>query len=257
VNFDAMNEQLVALKESDGAPNASYYFGLVNPAATFNDYCSYSCVTGQSYVVDSASDGSYRVGAGVGFSGEDSAWTLAHELGHMHGRGHAPCDVSTSDYFPYSGGMIGTWGYDPRSGKFLNPADYADFTSYCEPMWTSDYTYQALFDRVIAIGALAYSLQPSASYRFLRVSADGSLDWGAKVVLSTRPAGRSGEIRYLDDHGNSIAIGKAAIVDVSRAGKASWLVPEPPVGTRQVQAMLPRHGSRTIALLDSGPTSNP
>lgn len=250
MNFDALNEQLVSLKEADGSPSYEYYFGLVNPADTFNKYCSYSCVTGQSYVVETASDGTHRVGAGVGFTGEESAWTLVHELGHMHGRGHAPCDVSPADYFPYKGGMIGTWGYDPRSGKFFDPANVADFMSYCDPMWSSDYTFQNIFQRVVAVGAQTYSLPLSipVPYRFLRVKPDGAFEWGRTVTLSSRPSSRSAPIRFLDAQGVMVREAEAAVVPVSRDGKTSWLIPAAPVAARSVEVPLPAHGLRRVAL---------
>jgi hypothetical protein len=250
VDFDAMNEQMLALKESDGAPSYQYYYGLFNPADTFNKYCSVSCTTGQSYEVAAPADGTHRVGAGVGFTGEDSAWTFVHELGHMHGRGHAPCNVSNAEAFPYKGGLIGTWGYDSRSGKFFDPTIVADYMSYCQPRWTSDYTFQNIFDRILEVGAQTDSLSFSTPipFRFLRSYADGSFEWGSKVMLSTRPHSRTSQIRFLDDKGSMIAQSQAAVVPISQDGKTSWLIPLPPNGARSVELRNPIQGVRRIAL---------
>jgi hypothetical protein len=154
VDFTALNDVLVNLRASDGAADDAYYYALVVPADTFDAYCGGSCVTGQSYVVEDPTAADIRVGGGVSFPGEDAAWTFAHELGHMHGRSHAPCAVSSSDpAFPYAGGSIGVWGRDERSQTFIDPTPTADFMGYCDPQWVSDYTYEALFERVQQVHA--------------------------------------------------------------------------------------------------------
>jgi hypothetical protein len=154
VDFTAVNDMLVNLRASDGAAFDEYYYALVVPADTFDDYCTGTCVTGQSYVVDDPANADIRVGGGVAFPGEDAAWTLAHELGHMHGRSHAPCDAGTTDpNFPYTNGGAGVWGWDDRTGTFVDPSVTADFMGYCSPAWVSDYTYQALYDRIEAVHA--------------------------------------------------------------------------------------------------------
>jgi hypothetical protein len=152
VKFGTMNNVLVGLRAEDKAPDDVYYYALVAPASTYDAYCGGSCVTGQSFVVDDPGDADIRVGSGLGFTGEDSAWTLAHELGHMHGRSHAPCGVNSYDPdFPYSKGATGVWGYDERHQEFFDPGPTRDMMGYCEPSWISDYTYKAMFQRVQAV----------------------------------------------------------------------------------------------------------
>jgi hypothetical protein len=152
VDFGAVNQMLIDLRTSDGAIDRQYYYALVAPASNFSTYCGGSCVTGQSYVVTDPSAADSRVGSGVGWGTESSAWTLAHELGHEHGRSHAPCDAGGADPdFPYAGGSIGVWGYDSRSRTFIALDMADDFMGYCDPTWTSDYTWSAIFERVRAV----------------------------------------------------------------------------------------------------------
>jgi hypothetical protein len=248
VNFDELNEMLVDLKESDGAAGREYYYALVKPASSFNAYCGSSCVTGQSFVVKNANDGAYRVGAGIGFTGEDSVWTLAHEMGHMHGRGHAPCDVSASAPYPYPGGSIGVWGLDPRANSFQDPAKVTDFMGYCDLQWISDHNYRALFDRVVAISSLPASGQLLAgSWTFLRVQADGTLQWGRTLRLSSPPRGEAGEVVFLDAHGLPLQTARASVVSSSHGHGSTWLVPEAPKGTHQLEVLLPHKGRTRIA----------
>jgi hypothetical protein len=154
VDFNSVNDVLTSLRANDGVADDVYYYAMLVPSDTFADYCGSGCVTGQSYVVTDPTAADVRVGAGVAFPGEDAAWTFAHELGHMHGRSHAPCDVSSWDpSFPYPNGSIGVWGWDDRSQTFVDPSATADFMGYCDPQWVSDYTYEALFERVQLVHA--------------------------------------------------------------------------------------------------------
>ncbi len=187
-DFGDLNGYLSDLKVNDGAASATYYYALVQPDPTFSEYCGGSCVTGQSFVVSSPENGDFRVGGGLGYSGERWAWTLAHELGHMHGRGHAPCDVSGSDSsYPYSGGSIGVWGYDPRIGTLHDPAVYSDLMGYCDDRWVSDYNFSNFWDRMIAVNNLPSQKSAQSSsrtrVRLLREDPSGALVWGRTISV--------------------------------------------------------------------------
>jgi hypothetical protein len=151
--FDAINDLLVDIRKQDGASFEEYYYGLINPASSFSKFCQGGCTTGQTFIVDDVRDAGIRVGAGHGFSGDDAAGTFVHEMGHAHGRLHAPCDVSRYDAnYPDPDGRTAGWGYSVIRDKWFDP-DHADFMSYCDPAWVSAYTYSALHERVLAIDA--------------------------------------------------------------------------------------------------------
>jgi hypothetical protein len=93
--------------------------------------------------------GSFGV-AGIGYIGQptalgrdDSENVASHELGHNFGRPHAPCGgaAGVDPAYPYAGGRIGSWGWNGRA--LLNPQQFVDLMSYCNPTWVSDYTYRA------------------------------------------------------------------------------------------------------------------
>ena len=71
--------------------------------------------------------------------------TFAHELGHNMGLRHAPCGlaVNPDPDFPYEDGSIGVFGYETRRGstKMVDPAEYRDLMTYCDPSWISDYHF--------------------------------------------------------------------------------------------------------------------
>ena len=93
-------------------------------------------------------------GAASGFGSNDS-WiggvvsvsgligeTIAHELGHNLGLGHAPCGNpgSLDLSFPYGDGNVGAWGYDILSNALVHHST-PDIMSYCDPVWISDHNF--------------------------------------------------------------------------------------------------------------------
>lgn len=94
--------------------------------------------------------GFYSVGGGIGFvgypvsAGSPSLRVVAHELGHNFGQWHAPCGNPSGidQNYPYAGGSIGSWGFDPSSNTLVNPATFKDIMGYCGTNWVSDYMYR-------------------------------------------------------------------------------------------------------------------
>lgn len=80
--------------------------------------------------------------AGIGILDID---TFAHELGHNMGLRHAPCGsaLNPDPDFPYEDGSIGIFGYETRRGnsRMVDPAEYWDLMTYCDPSWISDYHF--------------------------------------------------------------------------------------------------------------------
>lgn len=166
VDFNDINDLLYDLREGESPAASAYWFGMVKPAASFDDYCFGTCTTGQSYVADYPDDYDLRVGAGVAFNPEDGGATAVHEVGHMFGRYHAPCYVNSwDDDYPYEDGVLGVLGWDPRVPIALDPWDTTDFMGYCDPQGTSDYTFTALAQRSVAVAALSGSASKAGSRR--------------------------------------------------------------------------------------------
>ncbi|MBI5486547.1 MAG: hypothetical protein HY905_04370 [Deltaproteobacteria bacterium] len=180
-NFGALNEYVSDLKASEDDIPQSHYYSLVAPDVSFAAYCTPVCVAGESYLVTEPSASNVRVGAGIGFTGTESAWTMVHELGHVFGRGHSGCSVPRDDRsFPYAGGTIGVWGRDPRDGRFWPPAT-SDFMGYCTPQWVSDYTWNLLFERLEDLAGLG-AKAAGDRYRMLYVDfEEGVARWGAET----------------------------------------------------------------------------
>jgi hypothetical protein len=115
--------------------------------------------------------------------------TIIHELGHNHGRPHAPCGgVSGSDddfprEAPYgSEAGIGVQGFNVVDDELYRPfgeRDYKDIMSYCNPSWWSDYNWQNNLERTLTAWdreAPGHSQDTQWALKG-RVGADGEVSW--------------------------------------------------------------------------------
>lgn len=195
----------------DGAPD-SYYYALVEV------YCGGGCIAGIGWIGTTKAAVGFN-GFGASHSAADE--THAHEVGHNHGRQHAPgCGASGTDpSFPYTSGGKGyignttkqNFGFNIDSPAVYPATTYIDFMSYCNPTWVSDYTYEA-----IRSYAASHHMQPSITQpddRALLISGDINAQSGAvqfkPAYALDMPARlpRPGDhtIELLDAQGNVLA----------------------------------------------------
>ena len=152
-----MTLRVAALRALEAPTDDVYYYGLVNPAETRDEFCSGSsfCIGGIAPVNPDGPDGlgtpTQRIGAGLGYP-ERLADIAIHELGHAHGRYHAPCTGGNEppdpdlDY-PRDDGMIEEWGWNLITGELHPPGECSDFMGYCGDKHVSAYTWRALHQR--------------------------------------------------------------------------------------------------------------
>jgi hypothetical protein len=200
-------QAIMSLRAQDQPADDVYYYGLVNPNTSMSTYCGGGCVAGLSSL-GSVNDPSSRVSTSVGFTGSDSADTLVHELGHAHGREHAPCGLlgqASDPGFPYDNARIGVYGYDLIDEQRKGPESYADFMSYCYPVWISDYTFAGIADRMNRLSAQqAFIRADPTTYRVVIVNDDNSLIWGKPLRLPVQPSGVPVEVNLLDTRGKYV-----------------------------------------------------
>ncbi|WP_306590314.1 IPT/TIG domain-containing protein [Geothrix sp. 21YS21S-4] len=144
-NWDTLLNDLTAKHLADGASDR-YYFG-----ALAVDYAS--GVAGLGWVPPTSSTGfKYRTAIGwdkTGYAdGGNYPEVFAHETGHNMGRSHSPCGGASDPdpNYPYSGALIGMWGYDTVLNALQSPATTKDIMAYCKPNWVSDYTYKKILE---------------------------------------------------------------------------------------------------------------
>ena len=145
-------------------------------------------------------------GVGVGFFGVAATETAIHEVGHEHGRNHAPCGTSSGldEAFPHSMGEIGTWGYDLVTGELWPPNNTRDVMSYCNPVWVSDYNFKALFARIKLVNLAHYQLpEGPADVPYERWSlAASTLERRSPLTLPHPPNGLAVEVLVTRDGGS-------------------------------------------------------
>jgi hypothetical protein len=201
------------LRQEEGRGADWHYYGLISPAASFRAYCEDACVAGLSFrpLRPSALQ---QVSVGVGYTGKIAAETLAHELGHQHGRSHSPSPCGGADpadvdrNYPYDNGDIGVPGMDARDGTLV-PSSLKDLMGYCNPTWMSDYTYDELATRRTQIAAQAGARLVEATvltvpHRSAVVSADGRLSLGHVVRPGQSPIGEREVAQVFDRSGRLI-----------------------------------------------------
>jgi hypothetical protein len=235
-------EGLVGYRQNQNFGRETYVYGIFNPASSFANFCSSGCVAGLSLSVQNPGDDWARVSIGLGFSGEDSASTMVHEIGHAHGREHAPCGLGgqpSDPGYPYSGASIGVWGWDVVDRSHRSPNTYLDIMSYCSPGWVSDYTYDAYHDRMVAVGAMASVIpgeEGHSRWRTAIVEPSGDVRDGSATVESLLPPnGETRAIRFLDQDGNPVSDELASFHPFDHIEGGLLLYPEPGEGVDAVQ----------------------
>lgn len=201
--WDEALMRTLEVRQQDAPPLDAYYYGIFDPEPEFFQYCNQGCVTGLA-ILNGGEQGpdegqvDLRFAIGVGYQ-EAGPSTMAHELGHAHGREHADCGGAdgVDPNFPHPGGQIGVWGLDTESLELFSPTETTDIMGYCENEWVSDYTYRGLFERGKVVNTVAKWQDPvggaKARQKVAMVSIDGSgnAKWGGVTTTSAMgPAGR-------------------------------------------------------------------
>ncbi len=238
-----LNECL-SLRANDGAASNTYYYCAVRPSDDPVDFCAQGCVAGLG-PVPSAGDTFNR--AAIGLLYENGTDTFVHEIGHTLGLSHAPCGgVSGTDPdFPYSSGGIGVVGFDIAAQRLLD-TQHRDVMGYCGPVWISDYSYDKLYDRLVAVTASsANSLKRGTTPLALRpviIDVDGTLSIGDTIWIDSAPLGEAVTVEWIDEAGQSEKL-RATLVKVSHLPGGILYVPElanPPAMIR-----VPGYGTAT------------
>lgn len=220
--------ELFDIRQLDGSEPDVYYYGVFNPASSYQRFCGRGCLLGVTLLNNDPEDvgnPDLRQAIGVGYL-ETAMGTSAHEIGHAHGLLHANCgqglDPNSIDVeYPFERGSIGVWGYDLVANRLIAPQTYTDIMSYCDQQWISDYHYRKLLNRGRNVNLPRWSQGSDGTFRHEGVATAAtervltdvvSVDGEGVAWLGTRPlraASRGGErvmVRTTDESGASVEV---------------------------------------------------
>lgn len=182
-------------RDLDSVDPEVYYYGIFDPADSFEQFCAAGCVLGVTLLNDqppASGDVLLRMAVGLGYP-QIAATTALHEIGHAHGRAHVNCGAgldpnSIDANYPHPGTTTGVWGWDIVGEELQNPNQRADIMGYCENPWISDYNYIALHDRGQNVNASARLAAPT-NHHVLALDGAGGATWQADMTRPQMGAG--------------------------------------------------------------------
>lgn len=264
---------IMKTRREDAPDRDVYYVGLFTPKPTIDQFCTAGgCILGLAPLAEERDVG-MRAAIILGYKGRGTASTMAHELAHAHGRGHAPCGApaGVDEDFPYGSGGIGVWGYDIIQKKLINPGNrFRDFMTYCGPEWVSDYTYRSLYERMevlakqqagidAANGGAAGSTpgaRPSEMVQSFTVTGDGAVHEGPAIEqLAGNESGEQVTVSYEGAMGKVFATAKGRVRHLSETGDTIVLAPEAPLGA--VRARLTGPSFKGVTALRARTSTQP
>lgn len=235
---------LRTLRAADAAPDDVYYYGLLRPTEYFTEFCQGNCSAGIGYVAleDGNFEPPYRAAMGLGYFEDSSVRVALHEIGHAHGRRHAPCSplghISGVDPdYPYPDASTGVWGWDFRGDPMIRSPEWAtDFMGYCGNQWVSDYTYAGLAAAVRDANRIEESLhfevaQPGrvGDYQVLLVQPD-RVRWRKPRPPGSVASGKAERAWVLDASGAALEAIQVYRVNLADSEAYSLEVPTPKPG---------------------------
>ncbi len=229
------------LRYQDNADDQTYYYGVFTPASSYYNYCNRGCVAGMSALVTDYRYASMRTSIGLGYSGVEAANTMVHEVGHAHGREHAPCGLggqSSDNGYPNNNANLDQWGFDMRNTNLLQPNAHKDMMSYCSPIWISAYTYNGLYTRMTNVNNMSYMVNAE---EVMEDSQRGSEAWMSVIV------GLDGEVSW------GYPIGAPSVPDLQVETKSAYLIGEDGQRAGKVEGLFTPFGNRVGGIFSFPP----
>ncbi len=204
--WDTLLGTIALMRSSAEEPDNVYYYGYFKPDTTLQNYCEFGCVLGLS-LIGGPQDVWSRASIGLGFKGTEAGQTLIHEVGHAHGRSHAPCGLGGQAFdtsFPHNDANLGSWGYNQLTNELYRPTDRKDMMSYCEPYWISDYTYDALHTRIEKLSDDDGSRSAASVGAWLAgtLREDGTVTPIGPLPVRHQPSGEARPLEVIGDDGS-------------------------------------------------------
>jgi hypothetical protein len=203
------NNRLKALRVENGVPANVFMYGMISDGGGWPRGQASGSVSSGPAGVACCGSGSWDL------DGSYADWYAGHEIGHTLGRAHPSpnsddpstpnvfegCGHSRSDpNYPYALAKIsngyaegfdaGDPGLNPNLQMQIYPGIFwYDIMSYCPSLWISDYTYNAMYDYMMAHPtrkALASPASPGVEGDFISVFGSISQDNDVAIIHHLR-----------------------------------------------------------------------
>ncbi len=220
------------IRQKDGVAPDVYYYAPFQPTKTFNQFCGGGCVAGLG-MLGSANDSHSRAAIGLGYPGAETGVTALHEVGHNHGRDHAPCGGAqgVDPKYPHPGAQDGVWGYNLVTQQLYDPK-ITDIMGYCSPVWISDYTFTALATRIKLVNHAKVNYPPGSLNRMydrVLIGPTGEVKWLEPGRLATPPMAEPISLTIESPGMNEAITGQIYRFDHLEGGIVFWPASERPV----------------------------
>ena len=235
---------IAAMQAAEGPDR--YFYGLAHPAYS-------SGGTGLGRLGFPAAIGMDFTNA-VGPSTDYYRMTIAHEWGHNFNRQHIACGNPSGPDLNYPHDAltsIGAHGYDLLTGLLRKATDFKEFMSYCQPLWTSDYTYKAVMEWRTNHPAPPVAAKQNVLLIWGQIGPDGvKLEPAYEIEAPVQFPTESGPytVQALDESGRSmfaISFAGGEIDHVPGVRTFAYAVPLPASGARPATLRL-LNGSREL-----------
>jgi hypothetical protein len=179
--FGPVLAALAVQREMDAPEPNVYYYGLISPCDGFPPG-----LLGQAIGIPPAPTrelASQRIAAGRWLgTGEATAETFVHEIGHTQGRRHVQCsggEAGVDQNYPHENGRIGVWGFGIHDFKLRAPTSARDYMTYCANEWVSDYGWEQTLDVIEVLTSWDYEdvVQSRDGVLMGALHADGTSTW--------------------------------------------------------------------------------
>ncbi|HWB78598.1 MAG TPA: hypothetical protein VG755_26720 [Nannocystaceae bacterium] len=249
---DPVLAHTTALRGAESPDVDVYYYGLLMPCDASTTYGGYGYVP---LSPEGAGEAAYRVAIGIwyDFDPQFSYVTMAHEVGHNHGREHVACsgsEAGTDPAYPIPGGLTGVVGWGIHDGVF-RPSTDADYMSYCNQLWASPYGWSrtlAVLDALTAIVGTGGAPAQDGGAVLLAMH-DGELT-AAQYVEGLVPRRTDGAARIIgaDGYPRTIAWERANVPDSTSTFVS---VPMSNVELETLESLVIEHGDMTLTVPSS------
>ncbi len=157
--------EMSQLRTVEGADDNVYYYALFdNCNGCIGDGgLGGGCTVGLAANITGPDPSDARDRAAAGELIGNAAETFVHEIGHTQGRQHVYCAGAgvqaqgTDPSYPHEDGRIGVWGFGVRDFQLRHPTANSDYMSYCGKVWTSDWQWNATYNRIVELSKWAKS----------------------------------------------------------------------------------------------------